>query len=156
MLDDKGLEDFKAHANNVAFDFESIFHARPSGLDNSSVTYGGVNVFNRAEKRRERIDLGFLNDYHIVLIDSGVEKNTKKTVSMIKTMTEDPELGLATTSIIDAIGNVTKSIEKLIMNQELLSNKQKVAKDFEQLIKYNHYLLKSLNLSNKEIDQIIR
>ena len=91
-----------------------------------------------------------------MLIDSGVEKNTKKTVSMIKTMTEDPELGLATTSIIDAIGNVTKSIEKLIMNQELLSNKQKVAKDFEQLIKYNHYLLKSLNLSNKEIDQIIR
>jgi mevalonate kinase len=142
----------------LAYDFECIFHAKPSGLDNTSVTYGGVNIFNRVENIREHITLGFLEEYHIILIDSGIEKNTKKAVTMIRAMTEDPDFGAATKSIIDAIGVTSKSIIGLIRgNPSLKGDKTgKLEEKFAQLIKYNHYLLKSVNLTNKEIDSIIK
>lgn len=122
------------------------------------MTYGGVNIFNRAENVRQHITLGFLEEYHIILIDSGIEKNTKKAVTMIRNMVEDPVLGAATKSIIDAIGTTSKSIIGLIANNPSFKDDKtgNLEEKFAQLIKYNHYLLKSVNLTNKEIDSIIR
>jgi mevalonate kinase len=99
-----------------------------------------------------------LEEYHIILIDSGIEKNTKKAVTMIRTMTEDPDFGSATKSIIDAIGVTSKSIIGLIRGNPSFKDDKtgRLEEKFAQLIKYNHHLLKSMNLTNKEIDSIIK
>lgn len=122
------------------------------------MTFGGVNSFNRAENTRQNINLGFLEDYHIILIDSGIEKNTKRAVSMVRGMVEDPLIGAAAKSIIDSIGVTSKSIIGLIGSCPSLKEDQtgKIEERFAQLIRFNHYLLKSLNLSTKEIDSIIK
>ena len=101
------------------------------------------------------MDINFLETFEIVLIDSGMEKNTKKTVEMIRNMTLDEHLSQATTSIISAIGDTTKSIAKLLTNKNPSQDGSVERKSFEQLIKMNHCLLKALNLTNVKIDKII-
>lgn len=154
------IEEFKSHVNRIAFDIEKIFHATPSGLDNSSITYGGILAYNRVEQKRVQLHGKFLKNFEIILIDSGVEKNTKKTVQMVRGMTEKASISQATISIINAIGETTKSIEKLLNQENNTIHESSDAKDakesFSQLIKMNHCLLKALNLTNPQIDQIIQ
>lgn len=149
------FEEFKGHVNQNAFDFEKIFHSTPSGLDNSAITYGGILIYNKGEQRRTQVDINFLETFEIVLIDSGMEKNTKKTVEMIRNMTLDENLSQATTSIINTIGDTTKSIAKLLTSKNPSQDGAAERKSFEQLIKFNHCLLKALNLTNVKIDKII-
>lgn len=84
-----------------------------------------------------------------------MEKNTKKTVEMIRNMTLDENLSVATNSIINTIGDTTKSIAKLLTNKTQSQDGAAERKSFEQLIKFNHCLLKALNLTNVKIDKII-
>lgn len=156
-IDFANFEEFRSHANHVAFDFEKIFHSTPSGLDNSAISYGGVLAYNRVEQKRAQIEVNFLDTFEIVLIDSGMEKNTKKTVEMIRKMTQNENTSQATISIINTIGDITKSIEKLLCHKPESSEQTiEAQKSFEQLIKMNHCLLKSLNLTNPIIDKIIQ
>ncbi len=86
-----------------------------------------------------------------------MEKNTKKTVEMIRRMSQQEQTSQATISIINTIGDVTKSIEKLLSLQpESPEQTVEAQKSFEQLIKMNHCLLKALNLTNPIIDKIIQ
>jgi len=150
-------EEFKSHVNQMAFDIEKIFHATPSGLDNSAITYGGILAYNKVEQKREQINGEFLNNFEIILIDSGIEKNTKKTVQMVRNMTEKKTISQATVSIINAIGDVTKSIEKLLTEKTNTAVENSDNKEsFKQLIKMNHCLLKALNLTNLELEKIIQ
>jgi len=71
-------EDFKSTVNNLAYEFEKIYHFNPSGLDNTSVVHGGLLVYNKQSKRMDQIATEFFKNYDIMLIDSGVPKNTKK------------------------------------------------------------------------------
>jgi len=156
-IDFANFEEFRSHANHVAFDFEKIFHSTPSGLDNSAISYGGILAYNRVEQRRSQIEVNFLDTFEIVLIDSGMEKNTKKTVEMIRRMSQQENTSQATISIINTIGDVTKSIEKLLsLKPESPEQTVEAQRSFEQLIKMNHCLLKALNLTNPIIDQIIQ
>jgi len=156
-VDFTNFEEFRSHTNNLAFDFEKIFHSTPSGLDNSAISYGGILAYNRVEQRRAQIEVNFLDTFEIVLIDSGMEKNTKKTVEMIRKMSQNENTSQATISIINTIGDITKSIEKLLSQKPTTPEEVLEAqKSFEQLIKMNHCLLKSLNLTNPTIDKIIQ
>lgn len=86
-----------------------------------------------------------------------MEKNTKKTVEMIRRMSQQENTSQATISIINTIGDVTKSIEKLLsLKPESPEQTVEAQRSFEQLIKMNHCLLKALNLTNPIIDKIIQ
>ena len=56
----------------------------PSGIDNNIVTYGGFLVFNKLSDNEKIQNFNF--PYKIFLIDSGVEKNTKRDVEKVKSI----------------------------------------------------------------------
>lgn len=67
----------------MSFELEKIYHGTPSGIDNFVATYGGLVLYNKLSenpKRLEKIEL----PYNIYLIDSNVEKNTKKAVGKVR------------------------------------------------------------------------
>lgn len=66
--------------NSWAFVGETILHGKPSGIDNTLVTYGGAKFFTKGEMRNIK---GF-NSMKFLLIDSKVEKNTARQVSMVR------------------------------------------------------------------------
>jgi mevalonate kinase len=65
--------------NQIAYEFERIYHSNPSGVDNYVSCNGGLVIFNKTSKQFQR-PLWPFNNLSILLIDSGVEKNTKKAV----------------------------------------------------------------------------
>jgi mevalonate kinase len=69
--------------NTIAFEYERVYHSNPSGVDNYVSCNGGLVVFNRTSKDYKRLEWPFV-DLSILLIDSEVEKNTKKAVEHVR------------------------------------------------------------------------
>lgn len=76
---------------------ERIEHGTPSGIDNFVATFGGLVLFNntRSPPFLSIHDKGILdkitNCLQLRLIDSGVEKNTKTAVSVVRKNYESDE-----------------------------------------------------------------
>ena len=149
-------KDFNNIINSIAFEFEKVFHSTPSGLDNTSVINGGLIIFNRGINRMDKIDTKFFENYSIILIDSGIPKNTRITVEMIRNMNENHYSGKATKDILNTIGTVTSSIEELLLRFNESKDNEDIYDEFEKLIKMNHYLLQALSLANPQIVHIIQ
>ena len=75
--------DNKQLINNIAFEYEKIYHANPSGVDNSISTFGGIILYNRQAVGLRSLNWGFPY-LKIGLVDSKVQKNTKKAVQHVK------------------------------------------------------------------------
>jgi len=79
----------------------------------------------------------------------------QKLVEIIKTMTEDKIIGASTQAVLGSIGNITQAMENVFVKYNERKD-EKLYEDFDKLIKMNHYLLQAVNLSNYEINEIIR
>ena len=66
--------------NAWAFVGETILHGNPSGIDNTLVVYGGAKVFTKGEMN----DIKGFNSMRFLLIDSKIEKNTGRQVSIVR------------------------------------------------------------------------
>ncbi|KAL4466803.1 hypothetical protein ABPG74_010400 [Tetrahymena malaccensis] len=139
-------EGYLKFVNQIAFNFEKIYHGTPSGIDNYIATYGNLLVFNKNHTSSLQIDK---LPYKIFLIDSQVEKSTKKAVGRVREIYDDESLGTIGKQTIDMIGNVTDNIIK-VFNQSHFDQNQ-----FENLIRINQSLLRLLDLSHSSIEDIM-
>lgn len=84
-LNQQGLDSQdKNNINKISFLFESVEHGNPSGIDNFITVNGGAIVYNKQKDPKfKKLNISAINlKQHINLgiVDTGVEKNTKKAV----------------------------------------------------------------------------
>ena len=133
---------------------EKIFHnGTPSGIDASCSLYGGVINFqsiNHQSNVKIPLNNFFLNKIKFILINTKIQRNGGEFIKNVSNFKKNnPELF---NNLINEIGDVTNNIINLIMKEQ--SNDDDCFKFFE-LIKQNQKLLKSICVSNNEIDNII-
>lgn len=134
--------------NFLAFKLEQIYHATPSGIDNTIINYGGMIKFNKINGI-EQITQNFLGKYFkTLLINTKIRKDTKTAVNMVRKLTSDEETREFGVGIINDVGDITNEIIKILEKKE--NNEQDVIL-FEVLIKKNQKHLESLNLSHPKI-----
>lgn len=89
MMDLFDLDLTQSQISDLAYESEKIIHGKPSGIDNSIATYGGLLVFQDSS-----IDLKELKQsFSLVIANTGIARDTKKLVSGVaKLKNEHSEL----------------------------------------------------------------
>ncbi len=64
----------KEIVSKLAFEAEKIIHKRPSGIDNTLAAYGGMIYYRAGEFKR--VDFTWPDKYSILVVNTGVERNT--------------------------------------------------------------------------------
>jgi mevalonate kinase len=116
LMDLFDLDLSKSQISELAFESEKIIHGKPSGIDNSITTYGGLLLFQDSS-----IDIKELTQsFSLVIANTGIERDTKKLVSGVaKLKNEHPALIDRTLKLmgdlsIQAINSIDKNnIDKL-------------------------------------------
>ncbi len=126
--------------NEYTLYMEGFIHGTPSGLDNSTVNYGGVIHFQKGIVR----NLDKFSPIPILIVDSGIAHDTKEAIIRVKDLfTEDP----------NKITNIFENISS-ICEQGILAIKSDNLEILGALMNKNHKLLQELNLSTPKIEEI--
>ena len=145
----RALSEFLGHpldldtVNRIAFECETYVHGKPSGIDNTVVTYEKP-IFFQKDRGAEIIQPG--KQFTFVLADSGVSKSTHQTVAgLARDLTDD----------FETIQPKLEQIGLLVIQgkQALLQGNTDSLAD---AINRNQALLSDLNLSCPELDLLIR
>ena len=135
------LEFSMEELNELAFEAEKIIHGRPSGVDNTISTFGGIQLYK--EKKFAKLSIPNFSS-HVVIVNSGIPRNTKIYVEKVaKSLEEDSS---KYQNILEEIGNLT-----VIAKSSLIEgNIQKLGK----LMTQNHLLLEELGVSHPILTEI--
>ncbi|KNH04774.1 mevalonate kinase [Perkinsela sp. CCAP 1560/4] len=170
-----GLQMTEEEINFCAYNGERGYHGRPSGIDNTISTYGGIIVFTRGPKK------GILSQEEIVsqsAIHSSVIKHefAGAVSDQVKTSSLEPVLLhmlAACTGIIASTKEVVADVRKFSEKNPAQFNRilQEYTALFLQaksafqngnvsligrLMYQNHCLLQQIGVSSVELDQIVR
>ncbi|MCY3410358.1 MAG: mevalonate kinase [Candidatus Heimdallarchaeota archaeon] len=126
--------------SEIAFESEKIIHGRPSGIDNTMATYGGMLVFENGN-----ITLQELNqNIPLIIIDSQVDRDTKKMVSSVAELKEKYN---EINEIIRCMGNVSRAVITSINNGNL--------KSLGDLLNINQGLLDAIGVNHPKLSELI-
>jgi len=126
--------------NGIAFEAEKIFHGTPSGIDNTLATYGGSVIFQKSILGPIIGKPLIKNPLHLILIDTGIKKDTLKMVQIVKDFKEKNEYEFA--EIIKRAGG--------IVDEAITALKQGNAKIMGILMDENQELLSRIGVSHQE------
>jgi mevalonate kinase len=134
QLDDQTISD-------LAFQVEIFHHGNPSGIDNTVVAYEKPVFFI---KQNQIKILKVKSPLFLILGNTGIQSLTKEVVSAVRekwtTNTEKYE------NVFDEIGEISKSAKAAIES----GNTNKIG----ELLNENHFLLKQIDVSCKELDKL--
>lgn len=76
--DDEALGLTKEQINHIAWEGETAYHGKPSGIDNTVSCFGGIMVFQKAPESGENsvTKISLEQPIEVVLVNSGVTVNT--------------------------------------------------------------------------------
>jgi mevalonate kinase len=131
--------------NSHAFHIEIIFHAKPSGIDNSVSTFGNYVLFEKgtiSELFNSKLNLD------VLIVNSNVPKQTFTQVEKVR------HLYTRHTSVLE---NVMQSIDALVgeFSSALKSNEAAQYDILKELITINQGLLYSLHITNSQLNTIV-
>ncbi|KRX38233.1 Mevalonate kinase, partial [Trichinella sp. T9] len=151
---------------------ESLIHGRASGLDATICTYGGVASYRHGCKIEQ---LENLPDLKVLLVNSKVERNTSRMVTLVKDRLKKAIffLFIQFPEVIDGIFNAIDAISRdaiKILGQPQHSKNRKTCSedehyslqewsmelysDVNELCRINNQLLIALGVGHPKIDQI--
>uniref|UniRef100_A0A5S6QIR8 Mevalonate kinase n=1 Tax=Trichuris muris TaxID=70415 RepID=A0A5S6QIR8_TRIMR len=143
---------------------ESLIHGRASGLDATICTYGGVASYRHGCQIEQ---LENLPDLKVLLVNSKVERNTSRMVSLVKDrLKKFPEVIEGMFNAIDAISRDAVKIlghpdhsknQKTCTEDEHYSLQEwsmELYSDVNELCRINNQLLIGLGVGHPKIDQI--
>ena len=137
-----GLDD--AGINELAYEGEKAYHGRPSGVDNTAATYGGLIQFTKGERPKfEHIKTP--RPVEIVMGNTGLVTNTEKAVAGVR----------------ERKGKNPKKYQEIFERARALVPQAKVAleageyRKVGQLMTENHQLLQKIEVSCNELDQLV-
>ncbi len=127
--------------NQAAYEGEKALHGNPSGIDNTAAMLGGL--FSFKQNNIEKIIIK--EPIEIVLVDSEIENNTKSVLREVKIFKDNnPE---KFNKLTDEFNKLYAQAKRALLDFDL--------KTIGILMTQNHNLLKRLNLSCDEIENII-
>ena len=136
------LEMSKEEISQLAFRAEEYVHGRPSGIDQTISTFGGVISYRRT---RGFNPIEVSAPIPLVIGDTGLKRSTGKLVAMVRERRE--EFPGIMESIIRAGGNITVSAAEALRKGDLRS--------LGELMNLNHGLLSAIGVSNGVLDRLV-
>lgn len=144
----RALSEFLGHlldletVNKIAFECETYVHGKPSGIDNTVVTYEKPILFQKGKK----IEIFQpRKTFFFVLADSGVYKSTWATVaSLAKDLEREPG---RIQPKLEEIGQLTLQGKQALLDGDISS--------LAAAINHNQSILEALELSCPELDLLI-
>ncbi len=137
-----GLSD--GRINELAYEGEKGYHGTPSGIDNTAATYGGLIWFVRGEPDViERLSIK--RPVEVVMGNTGLVANTKAAVAGVRERKE----------------KYPEKYERLFSEaKELAFMARKALADYDlkavgRLMDQNHQQLQAIEVSCKELDQLV-
>ena len=144
----RALSEFLGHplnpetVNKIAFECETYVHGKPSGVDNTVVTYEKPILFQKG-KNIEFVEPG--RTFFFVLADSGVRKSTWMTVARLFQDLEDDPVRIQPK--LEEIGHLALQGRQALLDGDIES--------LATAINRNQEILKTLDLSCPELDLLI-
>jgi mevalonate kinase len=129
--------------SNLAFEIEKIYHGAPSGIDNSVITYAQPIYFIKGKPIRY---LNLAQQLTLVIADTGIATPTSQTVGDVRTAWQQDTQRYE--AIFDQIGAIAATARQAIQSGDL----PKIG----ELMNDNHHLLQSLQVSNVDLDYLVR
>lgn len=138
--------------NKRTFIFEKIYHANPSGIDNTVITHGGFMIYNKVTGMKF-IKSNFLNQFFdLYIINTKIIKNSKVAIETVRKIYESKS---EAKDYINKIGEITDKILEIITEDTSELNNLKGMENFRNLIQENQRLLSLFDLSNGKIDLLL-
>jgi len=142
ILKAKQLPTDLASINELAYKAELLAHGRPSGIDNTVITYGGIIAYK--QKAIQKIeDQG---RFDVVIVNSKQVKSTQKAVAQVKYLNE--QLPNTSHALFDLIGTLSEDFLAAYNEGNFAAMKR--------LISVNHYALTALGVSSPVLNAIIQ
>lgn len=138
-----GLELSLEKISEIAYRSETVVHGKPSGIDNTVSTYGGL-IFYRRGAGFQRISCD-VKPIKLVLADSGIERSTGAMVAKVLALKDSYPHILE--HIYRAAGELAHSAKNALEEGDFL----KVG----QLMNINHGLLHAIGVSNTMLDSLV-
>jgi len=127
--------------NEISFEAEKISHGKPSGIDNSIATFGGIQYYK--QKSFDKIKAADTHLY-LVVVNSHIIRSTKKYVEKVAELTRsDPSRYKV---ILQQIGDLTEKARLCIEKGEI----SKIG----NLMNENHQLLELLEIGNPTLSDL--
>jgi mevalonate kinase len=139
----KGVEPDKKLIWEVSFEAEKIYHVKPSGVDNTLSTYGGVLFYQRGEFKR--VEVKWPDDIYMLIVDSGVKRSTGQVVEDVLRRYEKYHRIMS--GIYDAAGVLVEEALKALERGDFTR--------LGELMDINHGLLVSLGVSTPLLDSLL-
>jgi mevalonate kinase len=128
--------------SRLAYRAEEYVHGRPSGIDQTISTYGGVIMFRRSQGF-EPIEVS--TPIPLVIGDTGQKRSTGRLVAMVQGRREAfPEI---MELLIQAGGRIALSAAEALRKGDL--------RGLGELMNLNHGLLSALGVSNDMLDRLV-
>jgi mevalonate kinase len=127
----------------LAFQIEKIHHGTPSGIDNTTITFGKPLFFIKG-KAMELLKVG--KTLTFIIGDTGVSSPTRKAVMDVRSLREKEK------NLVDSLFH---EIEILTLDaKDEIKNGNPAA--LGELMNKNHSLLQQLSVSGKELDLLVQ
>ncbi|MEM4487767.1 MAG: mevalonate kinase [Desulfurococcaceae archaeon] len=127
----------------IAHEAEKSVHYKPSGVDTSLATYGGLLYYKQGLFRR--LNLKLPENIALIIVNTGIERSTGEVVRDVLNRSE--RLGIIAEHIYSAGENIVEKAVKSIESEDIVL--------LGELMTVNHGLLWSLGASNKSCDEIV-
>lgn len=137
-----GLDLRRDEISRIAYESEVFVHGKPSGIDNTVSTHGGIIFFERGQITRR---LEVPRRIPIVVGNTGAERSTGMLVRSVRKLVErHPEVAH---SIISTIGELSRQVSAFMERGDL--------RKIGELMNINHELLAALGVSTEALDQLV-
>jgi len=139
--------------NKWGFQAEKIMHGSPSGIDNSTSTFGGIVAFTGGKiESLEKVPL-----LQLVIVNTKVSRNTKLLVQKVATLNRDcPTISKG---LLDSVHGVSQSVLNLFKEypNTLTTDGRTFARiesHLETVIPINDYVLLALGVGHPALDKV--
>ena len=136
-----GLNSSLKEINEIAFATEEITHGKPSGIDNTIATFGGIQCY-----KQKKFDVITAADipFYMVVVNSGVSRSTKKYIEIVaKRMKTTPS---KYSEILKQIGDLTEKARLFIEEGSFY--------EIGSLMNENHHLLELLGVGHTSLSNL--
>lgn len=134
-----------------AFTAEQVLHGKPSGIDNSVATHGGVVAYTAGTMT----PLQELAGLEILLTNTKVSRNTKAMVARVRERYDC--LPVVVKPILEALDQVSHSALAILKEcrEKCFKDCHKQFRTLESLVDMNQSLLCCLGVSHPSLDQVV-